>query len=66
MVEELGNFEPKDVKEKTGPGEGGKAHFLPDDQQNDAQQSESDYGMNMVCSDEISLDRSIRDTRPEE
>lgn len=51
---------------RTGPGEEGKAHILRDDQQNDAQQSESDYGMNMLCSDEISLDRSVHDTRPEE
>ena len=65
-MEELGNFEPKNVEEKTGPGEGGKAYHLREDQQNDAQQSESDYGMNMVCSDEISLDRSIKDTRMDE
>ena len=66
FVKDLGNFEPRDVVPRTGPGEGGKAHVLRDDQQNDVQQSESDYGMNMVCSDEISLDRSVPDTRPDE
>lgn len=49
-----------------GPGEGGKAHHLREDQQNDVAESESQYGMNMVCSDEISLDRTIKDTRLEE
>lgn len=48
---------------KSGPGEKGKPHILRDDQQNDVQQSEIDYGMNIVCSDEISLDRLIPDTR---
>lgn len=66
LVEDLGNFEPRDLLVKTGPGEGGKPHILRDDQQNDVQQSESDYGMNMVCSDEISLSRSIPDSRPQE
>ncbi|XP_058790849.1 N-acetylgalactosaminyltransferase 7 [Phymastichus coffea] len=65
MVSDLGNFEPKIVY-KNGPGEGGKAHILRDDQQNDVQESESNYGMNIVCSDEISLDRNIPDVRPQE
>lgn len=59
----LGNFEPKDVHIRSGPGENGKAHYLRDDQQNDAQQSLSEYGMNMACSNEIPMDRSIPDTR---
>ncbi|XP_078038218.1 N-acetylgalactosaminyltransferase 7 [Augochlora pura] len=63
LTKELGNFEDKHVQVKNGPGEGGKPHILRDDQQNDIQQAESDYGMNMVCSNEISLDRSIPDTR---
>jgi len=66
FIEGLGNFEPRDLSVRTGPGEGGKPHILRDDQQNDVQQSESDYGMNMICSDEISLSRSVPDTRPEE
>ncbi|XP_011057774.1 PREDICTED: N-acetylgalactosaminyltransferase 7 [Acromyrmex echinatior] len=63
LVEGLGNYELRDVPVRSGPGEGGKPHILKDDQLNDVQQSESDYGMNMVCSDEISLSRSIPDTR---
>lgn len=66
LISELGNFEPKTVEEKEGPGEGGKPHILRDEQQNDARQSESEYGMNIACSDEISLDRTIYDTRLEE
>lgn len=66
FVEGLGNYELRDVVIKSGPGEGGKPHILRDDQLNDVQQSESDYGMNMVCSDEISLSRLIPDTRPAE
>lgn len=61
----LGNFELK-VEPKTGPGEGGLPHVLKDDQQNDVQESESAYGMNIMCSDEIAMDRSIPDTRPDE
>nr|CAD7403303.1 unnamed protein product [Timema cristinae] len=63
LVEGLGNFEPQDVSVGTGPGEGGKPHNMRDDQQNDAAQSQSEYGMNMACSNEISLDRHIPDTR---
>jgi len=63
LIEGLGNYEPRDVPVRSGPGESGKPHILRDDQLNDVQQSESDYGMNMVCSDEISLSRSIPDTR---
>ncbi|XP_046609042.1 N-acetylgalactosaminyltransferase 7 [Neodiprion virginianus] len=66
ISDDLGNFEPRNVVVRIGPGEEGKAHILREDQQNDVQQSESDYGMNMVCSDEISLDRSVHDTRPAE
>ncbi|XP_026463507.1 N-acetylgalactosaminyltransferase 7-like, partial [Ctenocephalides felis] len=66
LVEGLGNFEPKNALIREGPGEGGKPHNLREDQQNDVAESESQYGMNMVCSDEISLDRTIKDTRLEE
>lgn len=65
LIKDLGNFEPKIIY-KNGPGEGGKPHVLRDDQQNDVQESESNYGMNIVCSDEISLDRNVPDVRPQE
>lgn len=61
-----GNFEPKKIEKREGPGENGEPHVLEELQQNDARQSESEYGMNIACSDEISLDRSIHDTRLEE
>jgi polypeptide N-acetylgalactosaminyltransferase len=66
LVEGLGNFEPANVVERTGPGEGGAPYTVPEDQLNAASDSEMEYGMNMVVSDAISLDRSIRDTRLEE
>ncbi|XP_021693979.1 N-acetylgalactosaminyltransferase 7 [Aedes aegypti] len=66
LIEGLGNFEPKEVDRRDGPGEGGKAYILPEDQQNRASDAEMEYGMNIVVSDTISLDRTIRDTRLEE
>ncbi|KAF2885500.1 hypothetical protein ILUMI_20650 [Ignelater luminosus] len=63
LVNDLGNFEPRNVKPREGPGENGKPHILRQDQQNDADQSETEYGINIVCSDEISVDRAIPDTR---
>lgn len=66
LVQGLGNFEPRNEQERQGPGEGGQPHRLREEQQNDADQSESEYGMNVACSNEISLDRSVLDTRLEE
>lgn len=66
LVYGLGNFEPKEIENREVPGEKGLPHYLTQDQQNDADQSETEYGMNAACSDEISLDRSILDTRLEE
>ncbi|CAG9765485.1 unnamed protein product [Ceutorhynchus assimilis] len=63
LITGLGNFEPKEIEDRDGPGEKGAAHHLQPSQQNDIDQSESDYGMCVACSDEISLDRSILDTR---
>lgn len=51
------------MEPRSGPGENGAAYHLSDDKRNNATQSVSEYGMNMACSDEISLDRSIIDTR---
>ncbi|KAF4517123.1 hypothetical protein B566_EDAN008882 [Ephemera danica] len=64
--ESLGNFEPKKRIVREGPGEGGKAYHLREDQENEAAQSMSAYGMNMVCSDEIAMDRTIPDLRMSE
>lgn len=62
----LGNFEPRDLKPRTGPGENGEGHILSPDKKNVADASEMEYGMNIACSDEISMHRSVRDTRLEE
>lgn len=66
LVEGMGNFEPPPEPLKIGPGEGGKPYHLREDQQNEEKQSLSDYGMNIKCSNEISLNRSIPDLRLEE
>ncbi|KAK3859326.1 hypothetical protein Pcinc_034543 [Petrolisthes cinctipes] len=58
-----GNFEPAEIPTRTGPGEGGKPYQLPPHKQNEGSQSVSEYGINMVVSDEIAMDRAIPDTR---
>ncbi|XP_042230908.1 N-acetylgalactosaminyltransferase 7-like isoform X1 [Homarus americanus] len=63
LEDKAGNFEPKDSPPRNGPGEGGKAYHLPPDKQNEGTQSVSEYGINMVVSDEIAMDRAILDTR---
>ncbi len=64
--DKMGNFEPPIEAPRSGPGEGGKPHTLLPDQRNEASQSISEFGMNMVVSDEISLSRTISDTRTPE
>ena len=61
-----GNFEPDEEPFGDGPGEGGKPYNLPPEQQNEADKSISEYGMNMAVSKAISLERAIPDTRMEE
>lgn len=63
VVDELGNYEPKEVENRSGPGEHGEAYYLPQEKKNSAAESEMEYGMNIACSNEISLDRAIKDTR---
>lgn len=59
----LGNFEPPPEPQLDRPGEGGRPHHLEPNNQNEAQDSEVEYGMNVRVSDEVSLERSIPDTR---
>lgn len=59
----LGNFEPTNLPHRQGPGEYGEPHTVSKEKQNAATESEMEYGMNMACSDEISLERAIKDTR---
>jgi len=40
--------------------------ILSADEEEEAQRTISRYGFNMVASDKISMDRRIKDTRPEE
>lgn len=63
LEKQLGNFEPEDFPHRSGPGEGGKPHHLSPNKQNEGAQSVGEYGINMVISDEIAMDRSIPDTR---
>lgn len=44
----------------------GEPYNLPEDKRNKAEESEMEYGMNIACSNEISLDRAIKDTRLDE
>lgn len=62
----LGNFEYPTSTNKPGPGEKGEPHHIPSSRENEALQSLSEYGMNMACSDDISLNRTIPDLRMDE
>jgi polypeptide N-acetylgalactosaminyltransferase len=59
-------MEPGEEEVSDAPGEGGKAYNLPADKKNVAEESLSNYGMNMAVSDVISLERTIPDTRMDE
>lgn len=58
-----GNYEPKNVVQRTGPGEGGEGVKLEGEDIKLGEQSVAEYGFNEVASDKISLDRRARDTR---
>lgn len=66
LVDGLGNFEPPSEPVLDKPGEGGKSHILSAGKENLASHAISEFGMNIVCSDEISLNRSIPDLRMQE
>lgn len=63
---ELGNFEPRDYKIHTGPGEGGEPVYTSMAEKMAADRSVREFGFNMVASDKIAMDRTIPDTRMEE
>ena len=52
-----GNFEPMREEEGEGPGEKGEAHRTGAARAAEVDTAVTDYGMNIVASDEISLDR---------
>ncbi|XP_077574242.1 N-acetylgalactosaminyltransferase 7 isoform X1 [Stigmatopora nigra] len=65
----LGNFEPKDPEPPglpAGPGEGAKPFVLGPEYKETIHASIREFGFNMVASDMISLDRTIRDIRHDE
>ncbi|XP_042897553.1 N-acetylgalactosaminyltransferase 7 isoform X2 [Parasteatoda tepidariorum] len=60
----LGNFEPSPTETiREGPGENGMAHYARSEDQNEISIAMMEYGINMVVSNQISLDRSIPDKR---
>ena len=62
----LGNFEPEHLApEGSGPGEGGKGHHLKPEQKIREEELKNLYGFNQLVSDEISLNRTVLDTREE-
>ncbi|XP_050423671.1 N-acetylgalactosaminyltransferase 7 [Adelges cooleyi] len=61
-----GNFESSIPNHGSGPGEGGIPYRVPSSRENEALLGISEYGMNMACSDDISLNRTIPDLRMEE
>merc|ERR1719341_3058215 len=61
-----GNFEPHLDVGKVGPGENGKSHQLRVEQKQEEERLKGVYGFNQLASDEISLNRTVPDTREEE
>ncbi|KFM68736.1 N-acetylgalactosaminyltransferase 7, partial [Stegodyphus mimosarum] len=60
----LGNFEhPPSDTIREGPGENGKPHYPRPEDQNEVSQAMMEFGINMVASDQIAMDRSIPDKR---
>ncbi len=59
----LGNYEPINIRMRSGPGEDGVAVILDPSEKAAADASVREFGFNMVASDKISLDRRIKDTR---
>lgn len=47
---ELGNYEPKTVEKRVGPGEYGEAYNLPEEKRNAAEESEMEYGSECLLS----------------
>lgn len=63
-----GNFEPvvPETMAEDAPGAKGVAYHAPDKEKNNVAHSQMEYGMNVVASDHISVNRTIPDMRLEE
>ena len=61
-----GNFEPESYGGGSEPGDNGQAHQLRVEQKTEEEKLKGVYGFNQQVSDEISLDRTVPDTREEE
>jgi polypeptide N-acetylgalactosaminyltransferase len=61
-----GNFEPATYTGGSGPGDNGKAHKLRVEQKAEEERLKGVYGFNQLASDEISLNRTVPDTREDE
>lgn len=62
----LGNYEPKNLEPRSGPGENGEGVSLSKVERPAGLKSVREYGFNMVASGKISMDRRIKDTRHHE
>ncbi|XP_066271000.1 N-acetylgalactosaminyltransferase 7-like isoform X2 [Branchiostoma lanceolatum] len=63
---ELGNWEPEPEKIPDAPGEGSIPFKLGPEYKEDIAKSIKEFGFNIVASDKISLDRTIKDIRDPE
>ena len=61
-----GNYEPEEYGGGHTPGDNGKPHQLRVEQKGEEEKLKGVYGFNQLVSDEISLNRSVPDTREEE
>jgi polypeptide N-acetylgalactosaminyltransferase len=61
-----GNFEPASYGGGDSPGDNGKSHRLRVEQKGEEERLKGVYGFNQLVSDEISLNRTVPDTREEE
>ncbi|XP_019622703.1 PREDICTED: N-acetylgalactosaminyltransferase 7-like isoform X2 [Branchiostoma belcheri] len=63
---ELGNWEPEPEKISDAPGEGSVPFKLGPEYKEEIDKSIKEFGFNIVASDKISLDRTIKDIRDPE